>query len=118
VLHGSRTYLLQDAHGQILPTHSVSAGLDYTAVGPEHAALKDSGRAEYTAATDEEALAAVHGLCRSEGILPALESAHAVAAALGVARRLGRGKTVLVNLSGRGDKDLDTILAAGDRRIP
>jgi len=108
VLHGCMTLLLQDSDGQVLPTHSVSAGLDYPAVGPEHAALHASGRARYELATDGEALAAVDLLCRFEGILPALESAHGLA---WIVRERGRlaGKRVLLNLSGRGDKDLDTL---------
>ncbi|HYG55537.1 MAG TPA: pyridoxal-phosphate dependent enzyme, partial [Burkholderiales bacterium] len=109
VLHGNRTYLLQDANGQIVETHSVSAGLDYPGVGPEHAWLKDSKRAEYVAITDEEALRAFDELCRSEGIIPALESAHAVAQAMKMAPNLGKDAIVLVNLSGRGDKDLHTV---------
>ena len=109
VLHGNRTYLLQDANGQITETHSISAGLDYPGVGPEHAWLKDSGRAEYVAVTDDEALAAFHELCRCEGIIPALESAHAVAYAMSLARRLPRDAILLVNLSGRGDKDMHTV---------
>ena len=108
VLHGNRTYLLQDANGQIIETHSVSAGLDYPGVGPEHAWLKDSGRAEYVAITDVEALAAFHALCRTEGIIPALESAHALAYAMKLAPSLGRDSILLVNLSGRGDKDMHT----------
>ena len=109
VLHGNRTYLMEDEAGQILPTHSVSAGLDYPGVGPEHALLKDLGRAEYTSATDEEALRAFHLLTRTEGIIPALESAHAVAGALEAARGMPEDAIVVVNLSGRGDKDIDTV---------
>jgi tryptophan synthase beta chain len=109
VLHGNRTYLLQDANGQITETHSISAGLDYPGVGPEHAWLKDSGRAEYVAVTDDEALAAFHDLCRCEGIIPALESAHAVAYAMRIARELPQDAILLVNLSGRGDKDMQTV---------
>jgi tryptophan synthase beta chain len=109
VLHGNRTYLLQDANGQITETHSVSAGLDYPGVGPEHAWLKDSKRAEYVAITDEEALAAFHELCRSEGIIPALESAHAVAQAMKMAPGMKKDAILLVNLSGRGDKDMHTV---------
>src|SRR5947209_7992921 len=109
VLHGNRTYLLQDANGQITETHSVSAGLDYPGVGPEHAWLKDNGRAEYVAVTDEEALAAFHTLCRAEGIIPALESAHAVAQAMKLAPQLAKSAILLVNLSGRGDKDMHTV---------
>jgi tryptophan synthase beta chain len=109
VLHGNRTYLLQDADGQIIETHSISAGLDYPGVGPEHSWLKDSGRAEYVAATDQEALAAFHKLCRLEGIMPALESSHALAHAMKIAPSLDRTKVLLVNLSGRGDKDMQTV---------
>jgi len=109
VLHGNRTYLLQDANGQITETHSISAGLDYPGVGPEHAWLKDSGRAEYVAVTDEEALSAFHELCRREGIIPALESAHAVAQALKMAPSMPKDAILLVNLSGRGDKDMHTV---------
>jgi tryptophan synthase beta chain len=109
VLHGNRTRLLQDENGQVAETHSISAGLDYPGVGPEHAWLKDSGRAEYVAATDEEALEAFHALCRFEGIIPALESSHAVACAMKIAPTLGRDKLLLVNLSGRGDKDIHTV---------
>ena len=109
VLHGNRTYLLQDANGQIIDTHSVSAGLDYPGVGPEHAWLKDSGRAEYVAINDDEALAAFHRLCRIEGIIPALESSHAVAHAIKIAPTMARDKILLVNLSGRGDKDMATV---------
>lgn len=111
VLHGARSYLLQDEDGQTLPSHSVSAGLDYPSVGPEHAWLHETGRATYEPITDEEAMDAFRILCRTEGIIPALESAHAVAGALRVGRRLsadGDEPTVLVNLSGRGDKDMDT----------
>ncbi|MBL8484565.1 MAG: tryptophan synthase subunit beta, partial [Rhodocyclaceae bacterium] len=109
VLHGNRTYLLQDDDGQIIETHSISAGLDYPGVGPEHAWLKDSGRAEYVAIDDDEALAAFHTLCRTEGILPALESSHAVAYAMKLAPTLPRDALLLVNLSGRGDKDMHTV---------
>ncbi|HEU5294671.1 MAG TPA: tryptophan synthase subunit beta [Burkholderiaceae bacterium] len=109
VLHGNRTYLLQDDNGQILETHSVSAGLDYPGVGPEHAYLKDSGRAEYAAITDDEALAAFHRLCRTEGIIPALESSHAVAHAIKLAATMKSDQHLLVNLSGRGDKDIGTV---------
>ena len=109
VLHGNRTYLLQDANGQITETHSISAGLDYPGVGPEHAYLKDIGRAQYVGVTDDEALAAFHRLCRTEGIIPALESAHAVAHAIKLAATMGPEKTLLVNLSGRGDKDIGTV---------
>ncbi|MBA3903898.1 MAG: tryptophan synthase subunit beta, partial [Rhodocyclaceae bacterium] len=109
VLHGNRTYLLQDENGQIIETHSISAGLDYPGVGPEHAWLKDSHRAEYVAVTDDEALAAFHALCRYEGIIPALESSHALAYAAKLAPTLPRDKLLLVNLSGRGDKDMHTV---------
>ncbi|HVF64918.1 MAG TPA: tryptophan synthase subunit beta [Casimicrobiaceae bacterium] len=109
VLHGNRTYLLQDEHGQIAETHSVSAGLDYPGVGPEHAYLKDSGRASYATIDDDEALAAFHACCRIEGIIPALESAHALAYAAQLAPTLGRDRILLVNLSGRGDKDMATV---------
>ncbi len=109
VLHGNRTYLLQDANGQITETHSVSAGLDYPGVGPEHAYLKDIGRAEYVSITDEEAMKAFHHLCRTEGIIPALESAHAVAQAMKMAPSMRSDQHLLVNLSGRGDKDIGTV---------
>jgi tryptophan synthase beta chain len=109
VLHGNRTYLLQDENGQIVETHSISAGLDYPGVGPEHAWLKDSGRAEYVAVTDDEALAAFHKLCRLEGIIPALESCHALAYAAKIAPRMKKEQMLLVNLSGRGDKDMHTV---------
>jgi tryptophan synthase beta chain len=109
VLHGNRTYVLQDADGQVIETHSISAGLDYPGVGPEHAWLKDSGRAEYVVISDDEALAAFHDLCRLEGIIPALESSHALAYANKLAPTLGRDKILLVNLSGRGDKDMHTV---------
>jgi tryptophan synthase beta chain len=109
VLHGNRTYLLQDANGQIIETHSVSAGLDYPGVGPEHAWLKDSARAQYVSITDDEALAAFHDCCRIEGIIPALESSHALAYATKLAPALGKEQIILVNLSGRGDKDMHTV---------
>ncbi|MBI2292623.1 MAG: tryptophan synthase subunit beta [Betaproteobacteria bacterium] len=109
VLHGNRTYLLQDDNGQIIETHSISAGLDYPGVGPEHAWLKDSGRAEYVAVTDDEALEAFHHLCRLEGIIPALESSHALAYAAKMAPRMSKDQILLVNLSGRGDKDMQTV---------
>jgi tryptophan synthase beta chain len=112
VLHGNRTYLMQDADGQILETHSISAGLDYPGVGPEHAWLKDSGRAEYVSVTDDEALSAFHTLCRTEGIIPALESSHAVAHAMRLAPLLAKDRILLVNLSGRGDKDMHTVAKA------
>jgi tryptophan synthase beta chain len=109
VLHGNRVYLMQDENGQIIETHSISAGLDYPGVGPEHCWLKDSGRAEYVAVTDAEALQAFHDLCRYEGIIPALESSHALAYAAKLAPTLPRDKILLVNLSGRGDKDMNTV---------
>ena len=109
VLHGNRTYVLQDANGQITETHSVSAGLDYPGVGPEHAFLKDIGRAEYVGITDTEALEAFHYLCRTEGIIPALESSHAVAHAMKLAKTMKPTQSILVNLSGRGDKDIGTV---------
>lgn len=109
VLHGNRTYLLQNEDGQITETHSVSAGLDYPGVGPEHAWLKDSQRAEYATITDKEALQAFHDLCRFEGIIPALESSHALAHAAKLAPTLPKDKVLLVNLSGRGDKDMHTV---------
>ena len=109
ILHGNRTYLIQNADGQIIDTHSVSAGLDYPGVGPEHAWLKDSGRAEYVAVNDDEALAAFHRLCRIEGIIPALESSHAIAHAIKIAPTMAKDKVLLVNLSGRGDKDMATV---------
>jgi tryptophan synthase beta chain len=109
VLHGNRTYILQDDNGQIIETHSVSAGLDYPGVGPEHAWLKDIGRAEYVGITDHEALEAFHYLCRTEGIIPALESSHAIAYAMKLARTMKPNQSILVNLSGRGDKDIGTV---------
>lgn len=109
VLHGNRTYLMQDADGNIIETHSVSAGLDYPGVGPEHAWLKDIKRAEYVAITDDEAMAAFHNLCRTEGIIPALESSHALAHAEKMARSMSKDEIILVNLSGRGDKDINTV---------
>ena len=109
VLHGNRTYLLQDANGQIIETHSISAGLDYPGVGPEHAYLNDIGRAEYVSVTDRDALAAFHRLCRTEGIIPALESSHAVAYAMQLAPTMRSDQHLLVNLSGRGDKDIGTV---------
>ena len=111
VLHGNRTYLMEDGDGQIIETHSVSAGLDYPGVGPEHAWLKDTGRAEYVAVTDSEALAAFHRLTRTEGIIPALETSHAVAQAIKLAPTLAPDKSILINLSGRGDKDMHTVAA-------
>ena len=109
VLHGNRTYILQDNNGQITETHSISAGLDYPGVGPEHAFLKDIGRAEYVGITDQEALDAFHYLCRTEGIIPALESSHAVAYAMKLAKTMAPEQSILVNLSGRGDKDIGTV---------
>jgi len=109
VLHGNRTYLLQDESGQIIETHSVSAGLDYPGVGPEHAYLKDIGRAEYVSITDDEALQAFHDCCHIEGIIPALESSHALAYAVKLAATLPKDKIILANLSGRGDKDMHTV---------
>ncbi len=111
VLHGNRTYVICDDNGQITETHSISAGLDYPGVGPEHAWLKDSGRANYVGVTDDEALAAFHELARTEGILSALESSHAVAQAIKLAREMPKDHLILVNLSGRGDKDVHTIAA-------
>ena len=113
VLHGTRTMVLQDQWGQVLPAHSISAGLDYPGVGPEHAHLASSGRARYGSVTDKQALAAVNALARTEGIIPALESAHAVAFALELASGMGKDQSVVVNLSGRGDKDMETIAAHG-----
>jgi tryptophan synthase beta chain len=109
VLHGNRTYLLQDENGQIIETHSISAGLDYPGVGPEHAWLKEINRAQYVGITDEEALKAFHDCCRIEGIIPALESSHALAYATKLAPTLPKDKHLLVNLSGRGDKDMHTV---------
>jgi tryptophan synthase beta chain len=111
VLHGMRTYLLQDDEGQTLDTHSISAGLDYSGVGPEHSWLKDTGRAEYWSVTDAEAMEGFAALCKTEGIIPALESSHAIAGAIRVGRELGPGALILVNLSGRGDKDVATASA-------
>jgi len=111
VLHGNRTYLMEDSNGQIIGTHSISAGLDYPGVGPEHAWLKDSGRAEYTAITDDEALQAFHALTRIEGIMPALESSHALAQAAKLAPTMSPEQHIIVNLSGRGDKDIHTVAA-------
>jgi tryptophan synthase beta chain len=109
VLHGNRTYLMEDSDGQIIETHSISAGLDYPGVGPEHAWLKDSGRATYVAVTDTEAIGAFHELTRTEGIIPALESSHALAYAAKLAPAMGKDKIMIINLSGRGDKDMHTI---------
>ena len=111
ILHGARSYLMESPEGQILGTHSISAGLDYPGVGPEHAWLKDSGRAQYATVTDEQALAAFHRLCRDEGILPALETSHALAYAEELAAGLSPEQLVVVNLSGRGDKDIATVAA-------
>ena len=113
ILHGAYSYLLQDEDGQVQGTHSISAGLDYPGVGPEHANLKESKRVEYLAVTDAEALAAFHSLCKLEGILPALESSHALAYAEQLARQMGKGKRILLNLSGRGDKDMETVREQG-----
>ncbi len=112
VLHGNRTYLLQDELGQIRETHSIAAGLDYPGVGPEHSWLKDTARAEYTSVTDEEALAALRTLSETEGIIPALESSHAVAYAMKLAPTMASDRIILVNLSGRGDKDMQTVASA------
>jgi tryptophan synthase beta chain len=112
VLHGTKTYVLQDAHGQIAPTYSISAGLDYAAVGPEHAWMRDLGRAEYTTATDGEALLALRRLSELEGIIPALESAHAVAEAMQRAPWMRRDQLMVVNISGRGDKDMPAVASA------
>ncbi|MEK7313256.1 MAG: tryptophan synthase subunit beta, partial [Deltaproteobacteria bacterium] len=109
VLHGSKSYLIQDEYGQIIDTHSISAGLDYPGVGPEHSYLHDTGRAEYVSVTDAEAIEGFKRLCLTEGIIPALESSHAIAYAMKAAKKLGKGKVVVVNLSGRGDKDLATV---------
>jgi len=117
VLHGNRTYLLQDENGQIIETHSISAGLDYPGVGPEHAYLKDTGRAEYVGITDDEALKAFHYLCRTEGIIPALESSHAVAHAMKLAPTMRPDQHLLVNLSGRGDKDIGTVADLSGEKV-
>jgi len=117
VLHGNRTYLMEDSDGQIVETHSISAGLDYPGVGPEHAWLKDTGRARYAAVTDSEAMQAFHQLTRVEGIMPALESSHALAYAAKLAPTMGRDQTVVVNLSGRGDKDVHTVAALEGIRV-
>ncbi len=109
VLHGNRTYLMEDPNGQIIETHSISAGLDYPGVGPEHAWLKDSGRANYVAITDDEAMGGFHDITRLEGIIPALESSHAIAYAKVLAGEIGNDGIMIVNLSGRGDKDIQTI---------
>ena len=117
VLHGSMSYLLQDAHGQVMETHSISAGLDYPGVGPEHSWLRDSGRAEYVSVTDEQALAGFQLMCRTEGIIPALEPAHAAYYISQLAPTLPRDGVILMGLSGRGDKDMDTVAAALDVRL-
>ena len=117
VLHGNRTYLIQDENGQIIETHSISAGLDYPGVGPEHAWLKDSDRATYTAVNDDEALSAFHDCCRIEGIIPALESSHAIAYACKLAPTLPKDQVILVNLSGRGDKDMHTVAQRANLKI-
>ena len=109
VLHGNRTYLMEDSDGQIIPTHSISAGLDYPGVGPEHAWLRDMGRANYVAVNDEEAMQAFHDLTRIEGIMPALESSHALAYAAKLAADMSPEQMIIVNLSGRGDKDIHTV---------
>jgi len=117
VLHGNRTYLIEDVDGQIIETHSISAGLDYPGVGPEHAWLKDTGRANYVAVTDDEALEAFHRLTRTEGIIPALESSHAIAQAIKMAPTMGKDQSLLINLSGRGDKDMHTVAAKEGLKI-
>jgi tryptophan synthase beta chain len=109
VLHGSRSFVLQDDNGQVIETHSISAGLDYPGVGPEHAFLHDSGRARYVPITDDEAMEGFKMLCRTEGIIPALESSHAIAYAVKLAKERPRDQHILVNLSGRGDKDINTV---------
>ena len=109
VLHGNRTYLLEDENGQIIETHSISAGLDYPGVGPEHALLKDLGRVNYESATDKESLEAFHELSKVEGIIPALETSHAVACSIKLAAKMKKGQNIVINLSGRGDKDLNTV---------
>jgi tryptophan synthase beta chain len=115
ILHGSRSYMLQNADGQVIETHSISAGLDYPGVGPEHSHLKETGRATYVSVTDSQALEAFHQLCRTEGIIPALESSHALYHAAQLAKTLPQDKIIIVNLSGRGDKDIHTVaLADGD----
>ena len=109
VLHGNRTYLMEDDYGQIIETHSISAGLDYPGVGPEHAWLKDTGRAKYVSVTDDEAIQAFHDLCQIEGIIPALESSHALAYTSKLAPKMNKSEIIVVNLSGRGDKDIQTV---------
>jgi tryptophan synthase beta chain len=118
VLHGSRSYMLQNADGQVIETHSISAGLDYPGVGPEHSYLKETGRAQYVAVTDSEAMEGFQLLCRTEGIIPALESAHAIYHASRLATTLPADKIVVVNLSGRGDKDMHTVATALDIDLP
>jgi tryptophan synthase beta chain len=113
VLHGNRTYLMEDSNGQIIETHSISAGLDYPGVGPEHAWLKDTGRAQYVSVNDDEALAAFHELTRTEGIMPALESSHALAHAIKIAPEMNKNEIIVINLSGRGDKDIQTVAEIG-----
>jgi tryptophan synthase beta subunit len=113
VLHGCYTYLLQDEYGQIMPTHSISAGLDYPAVGPQHSTLYESGRANYVSATDEEALTAFKLLSQTEGIIPALESSHALAYVMKIAQQFPKDKVILINLSGRGEKDLPQLIEKG-----
>jgi tryptophan synthase beta chain len=117
VLHGARSYLLQDADGQVLEAHSISAGLDYPGVGPEHSWLRDSGRVTYVSATDAEALDAFQLMCRLEGIIPALESAHAIAHAVRIAPTLSKDKIIVIGLSGRGDKDVFTVAAALGKKL-
>ena len=117
VLHGNRTYLLQDGDGQILEGHSISAGLDYPGIGPEHSWLKETGRVSYVPIGDEDALAAFQLLARTEGILPALEPAHALAHVADVAPTMGRDQIIVMNLCGRGDKDVHTVAAALDARV-
>ena len=112
VLHGSKSYILQDKYGQIQEAYSISAGLDYPGVGPEHSYLKDSGRATYVSITDQEALAGFQLLSRSDGIIPALESSHAIAYAAKIAGTLDQDRTIIINLSGRGDKDLQIVMNA------
>jgi tryptophan synthase beta chain len=109
VLHGNRTYLIEDNNGQIIETHSISAGLDYPGVGPEHAWLKDVGRAQYVVINDDEAMKGFHTLTRTEGIIPALESSHALAYTMKLAPTLSKDQSIIVNLSGRGDKDINTV---------
>jgi tryptophan synthase beta chain len=116
VLQGTYSYVLQDEAGQIAGTHSVSAGLDYAAIGPEHAFLRETGRAEYCSANDDEALEAFQLLSRKEGIIPALESSHAVAHAVRLAREMSKDESIIVNLSGRGDKDVDQVAALLERQ--